>query len=390
MNTRSLKKENELKEESKDNIKDESIKEESKDIIKKEPVQKKPSPMELLMKKLNVDETLTKPIRYHYPRVKNQVFPKNGYNYASDLTSLPKSKEGYNALLVVVDIFSNYLDFEPLKTKTAVEVLKAFKTIFKRGILPAPKASIRTDNGSEFKSVVTKYMNENNILHLWALPYRHKQNANVENANKQINRVLVTYMSTMSSKLGVDYNEWTDIVDDLRHAINEMKKHPKDVDLEKYVPKPLLLEHEPKYNVGDMVFRRLEKPVDKYNNVLTDSRWRVGDIRYEINEPRKVIKVLAYTSRDTWRYILADLPNVSYAEAELIPATETVEKRIVKEIWDKMTKNKIIYYRVWFRKELKKDSLWLAKDQLLEDNLHEYIQEYEDKAKEKKKKARKK
>ena len=63
-------------------------------------------------------------------------------------------------------MYSNYCDFEPMKTKTSTEVLKAFKTIFKRGIVTKPKASIRTDSGSEFKSVVDKYMYDNNILHL--------------------------------------------------------------------------------------------------------------------------------------------------------------------------------------------------------------------------------
>jgi hypothetical protein len=380
MNTRtqSIKREKEIKDESKDNIKEESIKEESKDIVKKEPAPKKETPMQALMTKLNVNEDLTKPIRYHYPKVKDHVFPKNGYNYQADLTELPKTKEGYNALLVVVDIYSNYLDFEPLKTKTSIEVLKAFKTIFKRGIVPEPKASIRTDNGSEFKSVVNKYMYDNNILHLWALPYRHKQNANVENANKQINRVLVTFMSNMSIQMGVDYTEWTDMVDELRHAINDMKKHPKDADMNTHRPKTIIVEHEPKYKVGDLVYRRLEKPIDEFGNVLTDTRWRVGDVKFEIKEPRKVVEVLAYSSKVPWRYILQGLPNVSYAEQELTPAKESEAKFLVKKIIDKKNYQRKVYYLVWWRKELKSQATWEPKDQLLEDDLDEYIQEYED------------
>ena len=181
--------------------------------------------MEMLMQKMNIDETYTKPIKYKFPKVKNQVFPKNGYNYQADLLELPKTKAGFNALLVIDDIYSNYFDFEPLKTKTATEVLKAFKTIFARGIITMPKASIRTDNGGEFKSVVDKYMHDNNILHLWNMPDRHKQMGNVENLNRQIGRVIMTYLSTKS------HSEWIDIVDMLRHELNDMKKHLKDVDL---------------------------------------------------------------------------------------------------------------------------------------------------------------
>ena len=37
-------------------------------------------------------------------------------------------------------------------------------------------------------------------------------------------------------ELQKDYVEWTDIIDELRHNLNDAKKHPIDVDLNKYVP----------------------------------------------------------------------------------------------------------------------------------------------------------
>ena len=114
----------------------------------------------------NINETYTLPIKYRYPKVKDNIFPKSGYNYQADILELPQTLKKYNRLLCVVDLYSNYCDFEPMKTKTSKEVLLAFKTIFKRGILTMPKSSIRTDNGSEFKSVVDKYMYDNSILHL--------------------------------------------------------------------------------------------------------------------------------------------------------------------------------------------------------------------------------
>ena len=69
------------------------------------------SPYAQLMKKMNINETYTKPIKYEFPKVKNQTFPENGFNYQSDLLSLPTTSKGYNALLVVDDIYSNYCDF---------------------------------------------------------------------------------------------------------------------------------------------------------------------------------------------------------------------------------------------------------------------------------------
>ena len=236
---------------------------------------KKPSLMQGLMAKMNISETKTKPIHYKFPKVKNEVFPKNGYNYQGDLLMLPTTKKGhFKYMLVVTDIYSHYLDFEPMKTKTAEETLSAFKRIFKRGILPEPKASLRTDNGSEFKSVVDKFMHDHNILHTWTLPDRHKQTGTVENLNRQIGRVLMTYLTNKSEEYGYDYREWTDIVDELRHNLNDAKKHPKDEDLKTYVPKEINMDSLPKFKIGDIVYHRLEIPVDKTGTKLQDGRFR--------------------------------------------------------------------------------------------------------------------
>jgi hypothetical protein len=340
---------------------------------------KKPSKMEALMNKLNVSETYTKPIKYKFPKVKDSVFPKAGYNYMCDLLELPKTSDGFNSLLTVVDIYSNYFDCEPLKSKSAESTLKALKTIFKRGILKLAKASIRSDSGSEFKSVFDKYLHDNNILHLWSLPDRHKQMGNVENLNKQLARVLMTYLSNK----GHDYTDWTDLIDSLRTELNDMKSHPPDQDMSTYQMKDVDIKSMPKFKVGDLVYRRLEKPLSSTGQKYHNQKFRAGDVRYEVNEPRKIVRVVAYPSPNPWRYILQDLPNVSYAEAEIVPAKETEEKRIVKKIFDKMTKDKIVYYKVWFKKEKKDQSLWLKKDQLIEDGLQEYIDQYENEKKKK-------
>jgi len=350
---------------------------------------KKLSPMQELMKKMLIDETYTKPIKYRYPKVKDNIFPKSGYNYEADILELVQTKDGYNRLLCVVDMYSNYCDFEPMKTKTSTEVLKSFKSIFKRGIVTMPKSSIRTDNGGEFKSVVDKYMYDNNILHLWSLPDRHKQMGNVENLNKQLGRVIMTYLQNKSMELQKDYVEWTDIIDELRNNLNDSKKHPIDVDLNKYVPPEINMQYPPKYKKNDLVYRRLEVAIDKYGNKLHNGKFRQGENRYELI-PRKVLQVLAYSSPNPWRYILDTLPNVSYAEAELLPAqNETEEKFIVRKIIGKKTEKKIIYYLVWWKKKLKKDSTYEAKTKLVEDGLGEYIKQYEDDCKVKRSKKRK-
>ena len=140
--------------------------------------------MDNLMKKLNIDNTLTKPIFYKFPTVKDHIFPKKFYNYQADLLELPTTKLGYRYMLTMIDLWSNYCDFEPLKNKQSTTVLEAMKKKYERAILKKPKATIRTDMGSEFKSVVSQYFFDNSILHLKALPDRHKQLGNIENLNK--------------------------------------------------------------------------------------------------------------------------------------------------------------------------------------------------------------
>jgi len=85
---------------------------------------------DLLMNKLNIDNTLTKPIFYKFPTVKDHTFPKKGYNYQSDLLMLPTTKLGYKYLLTMIDIWSNYCDFEPIKNKQADTVSGSYESYF--------------------------------------------------------------------------------------------------------------------------------------------------------------------------------------------------------------------------------------------------------------------
>ena len=57
-----------------------------------------------------------------------------------------------------------------------LRVKPELKTFIKK-----PYASIKTDNGAEFKGVFKKYLYNESIYHSKALPYRHKQLSNVNN-----------------------------------------------------------------------------------------------------------------------------------------------------------------------------------------------------------------
>ena len=86
--------------------------------------------MDNLLKKLNINETFTKEIRgIKFDKVKQNVYPKGGYNAMADLLHLPTTKYRYRYLLVITDLWSNNFDIEPIRNKTPDDVLKAMKKI---------------------------------------------------------------------------------------------------------------------------------------------------------------------------------------------------------------------------------------------------------------------
>ena len=329
-----------------------------------------------LIKKLGLDETYTKVnIKPKYDNVKDNIPPVQDYNFQADLIMLPTTKKGFKYLLVIVDLWSDEIDASPLETKEPTEVLKATEKIFKTGkYLKMPYASIRTDAGTEFKGVFNKWLYDKNILHSVALPNRKKQMGNVESANKLLVRFLVNYMNMKEEELGKQYNEWTDILPELIKQINKIRKRPDENPIT--FKQPIAIQKEPKYKVGDIVIRKLDAPKNALNNEQS-GKFRMGDLRWDKSQPRKILNVLLYPKNI--RYVLEGIPNVAYTEDELMEAPKNVKesKFAVRKLIDKRGVGRTIYYKVWFMKELKKDANWITKKQLLEDGLDDYINEYE-------------
>lgn len=339
----------------------------------------KPSKIDNILKDLNVDDTFTKKINYRFDKVHENTFPMNGYNQMADLLLLPTTKEGYKYLLTIIDIWSNFCDFEPMKTKTANETLEALKTIYKRNYITKAKASIQTDNDGAFQENFNKWLKENHIAHPLSEAYRHQQMANVENLNRILGKLIMTYLSDKSVKMKEDYKEWLSIIPTLRKEINKMKNHPKDQNPYTYPMGEINVETMNKYNIGDIVYRPLPKP----SNGEFGEKFRSGDLRYDVI-PRKIINFYLYNNN--WRYRLEGFPSTAYAESELKPSDENQEKYEVREIFDKKTEKGKIYYRVWWKRYKKAESTWEPKTTLLEDGLQEYIDEYEANVKKTKKK----
>ena len=93
--------------------------------------------------------TLHKPIRHHFRR--NRVIV-GGIDHQwqmdlADMQSMQKFNDGYRYLLVCIDVFSKYAWVVPLKNKTGLSLVEAFKIILASGRKPE---KIITDQGTEF------------------------------------------------------------------------------------------------------------------------------------------------------------------------------------------------------------------------------------------------
>ena len=322
-----------------------------------------------VIEELNIDETFTKVrTKAKFDHVRENIPPIQDNSLQADLLYLPKTDEGYKYLLTVTDLWSQEIDARPLKNRTSKTVLDAFQDIIENGKHINGLVKLRTDNGSEFKKEFHKYFYENGILHTYSLPYRHKQTGSIESVNKLIGRFLNTYMSTNKT------NNWTDI--DLPKLIKKLNKIRKieDEDPFSYIhapPKTIIS----KYEIGDVVYRKLDRPIDENNNPIKEHGFRVGDLRYDKFQPRKIVNIVYYPQNV--RYMLEGLDNVSYTEDELLKAEDEESKYNVHKIWNKTRIKNKTHYRVWFKGYLKKNSPWLEKSRLIEDGFKDEIDEYE-------------
>ena len=81
-----------------------------------------------------------------------------------DMSNISKHNNGFKYVLVCIDIFSRYAWAQPVKTKHASAIVKAFQNIF---ATHKPPMRVRTDRGSEFTSKITEtFLKSNDILHM--------------------------------------------------------------------------------------------------------------------------------------------------------------------------------------------------------------------------------
>jgi hypothetical protein len=336
----------------------------------------------------------------HYNTVKQNIPLIEDKNFMADLLFLPETKQKYKYALVIIDLATDEFDIEPLRSKEPKEVLDAIGKINKRSYIRIKKddgQSIRTDSGNEFKGVFNKYMYNQSILHRVAQPNRHIQVPNVERLNGILGRLFNGYMNSKEEETGKTYREWTDVIDTVRTQLNDIRRKQLPEDIRKYNYQPwsgykqlemadskkLVKEKryemiQPKYKVGDLVYVVLESPEDTLGKKLYGN-FRNGDYKLT-REPHKIVKVLYYSGKPYYRYIVNSFNGVSYQEAELKPAKDAQEEKFkVSSLIGKKTVRREVYYKVLWKGYSRKEATWEKATSLIEDGLQNMIDAYNEK-----------
>ena len=169
-------------------------------------------------------DELHKPIRRNFPK-RRVIFHNVDDIWCSDLVDmqkLSKWNKGYKYLLMVLDLFSKYGWIVPLKTKTGLEVSKAFENIFKKG---KPK-KLWVNKGKEYynknmldllaKNNIKIYSTENeeksSVCERWNRTIKEKMYKRFTMQNNTVYieilpKILSSYNNSKNRSIGVTPNQ---------------------------------------------------------------------------------------------------------------------------------------------------------------------------------------
>jgi len=135
------------------------------------------------------------------------------YMYDADLMDMQHylgDNNNYRYILVVIDVFSRFLYTQPLKTKSAKDMVVAFREIFKEA---NPPNTLRTDGGSEFTNKqVQDLFRELDIYHYVTQSEHHAYFA------ERVIRTLRTIMGRY--RVYRNTHKWVDVLQELTRNYN--------------------------------------------------------------------------------------------------------------------------------------------------------------------------
>ena len=111
-----------------------------------------------------------------------------------------RTNKGYKYILMIIDVFSKFGWAVLLKTKTGLEVTKAFQHIWKT---QSPPQKLWTDKGKEFYNRSMKELLKKNNVELYSTENEEKSSV-VERWNRTIKRIMWKYFTANSTQKYID------------------------------------------------------------------------------------------------------------------------------------------------------------------------------------------
>ena len=114
---------------------------------------------------------------------------------------MPTSSKGHTHGLIIADMFSLYLSFFPLKSKSSTAVAAALRSYLTLQGIPE---TIYSDNDPSFLGDVTTLLNSYNIHHATSYPYTQKNNS----VEAQVRKLKNAYRAIISDNPISSHKEW--------------------------------------------------------------------------------------------------------------------------------------------------------------------------------------
>ncbi|KAL3087892.1 hypothetical protein niasHS_009221 [Heterodera schachtii] len=230
---------------------------------------------------------------------------------------LAKQNRGYQYLLVCIDTLSRQVFVEPVKTKTSVNMIRAFGRIFKRSKYIPWK--VLTDQGKEFTArTVQHFFQAKDVEHFCMLTSPQFHAGMAERANRSIKERLYRYFTERNTYT------WIDVVQDIVRAINHSPNssigmRPADVNFKNaealrqklHNAAENVVRRQPRYRVGDRV------RIEKYKHVFQKGYLpRFTNELFTVSEVHTERSPVVYRLRDDHNEIISGTVEQQFVQVE--------------------------------------------------------------------------
>ena len=246
----------------------------------------------LISEKEQLANELQKPIIRKFEKRKvYSTFQDNIWGVdLADMQLLSQYNKGIRFLLCVIDIFSKYAWFVPLKNKKGISIVKAFQSILIQSNKKPNKVWV--DKESEFyNAYFKKWLRDNDIV----MYSTHNEGKSVvaERFIRTLKSKIYKYMTSISKNVYID--KLNDIVDEYSNTYHTtIKMKPIDVKDNTYINTSKEINNkDPKFKVGDHV------RISKYKNIFAKG--------YMPNWGEEVFIIKKVKNTVPWTYVINDL-----------------------------------------------------------------------------------